>query len=81
MLLQDEDKMMNLDSDNVQIVDRLSYLGDVLIVEGGAQEAVTSTIRSVWKKVKEVSNVIRGKSIPLKVRDTLIQKLREKCFN
>ena len=31
--------------------DRFSYLGDVLGMEGGAQEAVTSRIRSAWKNV------------------------------
>ena len=38
--------------------DRFSYLGDVLGMEGGAQEAVTSRIRSTWKIFKKVSNVI-----------------------
>ena len=51
-------------------MDRLSYLGDVLRAEG-AQEAVTSMIRLAWKKFKEISNVICGKSMPLKVRGTL----------
>ena len=40
-------------------------------MEGGAQEAVTSRIRSAWNKFKEVSNVICGRSISLKVRATL----------
>ena len=52
------------------MVDRFSYLGVVISTEGGAQEAVTSRIRSAWKKFKEVSNVICGGSISLKVRGT-----------
>ena len=38
-------------------MDRFSYLGDVLSMEGGAQEAVTSRIGLVWRKFKEVLNV------------------------
>ena len=63
--------MISLEGDNIEVVDRFSYLGDVIGTEGGAQEAVTSRIRSVWKKFKEVSNVICGRSISLKVRGTL----------
>ena len=71
MLFEDEDKMMTLDGDNIEVVDRFFYLGDVISTEGGAQEAVASRIRSAWKKFKGVSNVICGRSISLKVRRTL----------
>ena len=71
VVFEDEDKMISLDGDNIEVVDRFSYLGDVISTEGGAQEAVTSRIRSAWKKFKEVSNVICGRSISLKVRGTL----------
>ena len=71
LLFEDEDKMMTLDRDNIEVVDRFPYLGDVISREGGAQEAVTSRIRSAWKKFKEVSNVTCGRSISLKVRGTL----------
>ena len=37
MLLQDEDKMMNLDGDNLEVANRFSNLGDVLSAKGGAQ--------------------------------------------
>ena len=71
VVFEDEDKMISLDGDSIEVVDRFSYLGDVISAEGGAQEAVTSRIRSAWKKFKEVSNVICGRSISLKVRGTL----------
>ena len=71
MLFEDEDKMITLDGDNIEVVDTFFYLGDVISMEGGAQEAVTSRIRSTWKKFKEVSNVICRRSISLKVRGTL----------
>ena len=70
-VFEDEDNMISLDGDNIEVVDRFSYLGDVISTEGGAQEAVTSRIRSAWKKFKEVLNVICGKSISLKIRGTL----------
>ena len=70
MLYQDEDKMINLDEDSMEVVDRFSYLGNVLDLEGGAQEAVTLKIRLAWRKFKEVLNVICGKSILLKVGGT-----------
>ena len=71
MVFEDEDKMISLDGDNIEVVDRFSYLGDGISTEGGAQKAVTSRIRSAWKKFKEVSNVICGRSMSLKVRGTL----------
>ena len=70
MVFEDEDNI-SLDGDNIEVVDRFSYLGDVISTEGSAQEAVTSRIRSAWKKFKEVSNVICGRSISLKVIGTL----------
>ena len=46
------------------------YAFIVFSTEGEDQEAITSSDRSAWKKFKEVSNVMCGKSISLKVRDT-----------
>ena len=71
MVFEDEDNMISLDGDNIEVVDRFSYLGDVISTEGGTQEPVTSRIRSALKKFKEISNVICGRSISLKVRGTL----------
>ena len=74
MVFEDEDNMISSDGDNIEVVDRFFYLDDVISTEGGAQEAVTSSIRSAWKKFKEVLNVICGRSISLKVRGTLLYK-------
>ena len=71
VLFKDEDKMIKLDGDNIEVVDRFSYLGDVISTKRGALEAVTLKIMSAWKKYKEVLNVICGRSISLKVRGTL----------
>ena len=82
MLFEDEDKMITLDGDNIEVVERFSYFGDVISIEGGAQEAVTSRIRSAWKKFEKVSNVklMCGRSKSLKVRGTLYKSC-EKCSN
>ena len=65
--------MRNLDGDKRKVVGRFSYLGDVLSMERGAQEAETSRMRSVWKKFKKVSNVICERSISSKVRGNLYE--------
>ena len=51
-------KMITGNSEAEANEDRFSYLGDVLGMEEGAQEAVTSRIRSTWKIFEKVSNVI-----------------------
>ena len=63
--------MINLDGDNIEEVDRFSYLVDVISTKRGALESVTLKIMSAWKKYKKVLNVICGRSISLKVRGTL----------
>ena len=63
--------MRNLDGDNIEVMGRFSYLGDVLSMEGEAQEAETSRMRSAWKKFKKVSNVVCERSISSKVRGNL----------
>ena len=60
VLFQDDNKMINLDGDNI---DRFFYLVDVLSTEGGAQEAVTSRIRSVWRKFRGFECYMRKKHI------------------
>jgi len=37
---------VTLDGDDLEVVDRFPYLGDVLSSAGGVQEAVTARIRS-----------------------------------
>ena len=63
--------MINLDGDNIEVVNRFSYLRYVLSAEGGAQEAVTSRIRSTWKKFRDISSAICRKSMLLKVKGIL----------
>ena len=65
--------MINLDGDNIEVVERFSYLDDVISTKGGAQETVTSRTRSALKKFE--------KGFEGYMRKKLIQKLCEKCFN
>ena len=77
VLLQDEDKMINLDGDNIKAVDRFFYRGNVLSMEGVAQEAVTSRMEKIWR---DFESYMRKKHIVESLRK-LIRKLCEKCFN
>ena len=52
VLFEDEGKMINLDGDNTEVVVRFSYHGHVLSTEGGAQEAVSSRVRSHGENLK-----------------------------
>ena len=67
------EERITLDKDDIETVDRFSYLGDVLSTEGGAQKAVTSRIRSAWKKCKYVSNILCKKNMPLKITGILFK--------
>jgi len=40
------DERVTLDGDNLEVVDRFPYHGDILSSAGGVQEAVTARIRS-----------------------------------
>ena len=60
-----------LDEDNIDIVDKFAYLGDVLSTEEGAQEAVRLRIRSSWLKFKEISSVLGNKYMSLKIKGAL----------
>ena len=37
VLFEDEDKMITLDGDNIEVVNRFFYLGDVMSTEGAPQ--------------------------------------------
>ena len=44
--------MITLDGDNIEVVDRFSYLGDVISTEGGAQEAEHQELDRHGKNLK-----------------------------
>jgi len=49
--LQMEERL-TIDGDNVEIVDKFPYLGDVLSTKGGVHEAINAWIRSAWKNLR-----------------------------
>ena len=70
-VIENLDKRISLDGDDIEIVDRFPYLGDVVSTEGGVQEAVTSRIRSAWRKFKIVSGLLCKKGLSLRVKGIL----------
>ena len=68
---------ITLDEDNIEIVDKFAYLGDVLSTEGGPQEAVRSRTRSGWMKFNEVSSVLCNKCMSVKIRGSYTKAMRE----
>ena len=48
-------------------MEKFCYLGDMISCYGGASEAVSARIGSVWKKVRELSGVlVRKQGLSLK---------------
>ena len=49
-------------------VDRFCYLGDTLNADGGCDSAITSRVRSAWKKFSEYLPILTGKGFWLKLK-------------
>ena len=75
MLDKNLNERVTLDGDDIKTVDRFSHLGDVLYLEEGIQEAVTSTIKSGLKKFKDVSCIMYKKGMSPRIK-----KILYKCF-
>jgi len=43
-------------------VDKFCYLGDMLDADGGCHSAVTTRVRSAWKKFREYLPILTGKN-------------------
>jgi len=56
---------------NLELVDKLCYLGDMLSVDGDADAAVENRIRSGWNKFRQLVPLLTNKDISLKVRGRL----------
>ena len=54
-------------------IDGMTEIVDVFSMEGGEPEAVTSRIRSGWKKYKEIFGVLCKKGISLRIKEILYQ--------
>jgi len=65
-----------LDGHDLEVVDRFSYLGDVLSSAGGVQETVSERIRTGWKKFK-ISGLLYKRGLSLKIKGTKRMKSTE----
>jgi len=53
---------------NLELVDKLCYLGDMLSVDGDADAAVETRIRTGWNKFRQLVPLLTIKDISLIVR-------------
>jgi len=56
---------------NLELVDKLCYLGDMLSVDGGADAAVETRIQIGWNKLRQLVQLLTNKDISLIVRGRL----------
>jgi len=56
---------------NLELVDKFCYLGDMLSVDGDADAAVDTRIRSGWNKFRQLVPLLTNKDISLTVRGRL----------
>jgi len=68
---EDEAKSVKLDNDVIEVVQEFRYLGDVVGSGGGVQSAVTARIRAGWRKFSEMSQVLCGRVLSLKLKGRL----------
>jgi len=69
------DERVTLDGNDLEVVDKFPYLGDVLSSAEGVQEAVTARIRPGWKKFQEISYLQCKQGLSLKMKGTIYKKL------
>jgi len=53
---------------SLEKVDKCCYLGDMLDADGGCDSAVTTRVRSAWKKFREYLPFLSGKGLLLKLK-------------
>jgi len=58
-------------NENLELVDKFCYLGDMLSVDADADAAVENRIRSGWNKFRQLVPLLTNKDISLKVRGRL----------
>ena len=67
----DDQKSVTMAGDEIEKVEKFSYLGDVLSTDGEVRWAVIGRIRAGWKKFKEVAGVLLLKGLSLKLKGLL----------
>ena len=67
----DQEEKVKLGSDEVEIVKEFCYLGDMLETEGGVEAAVAARVRVGWRKFKEISGMLCGRDVSMKIKGQL----------
>ena len=69
----EDESIMKFGEDEVEVVKQFCYLGDMLGVDGDVDRAVTSRIRAGWMKFKDLSGVLCGRVLSLKLKGRLFK--------
>ena len=66
-----QEEKVKLGNNEVEIVKEFCYLGDILETEGGVEAAVTARVRAWWRKFKEISGMLYGRDVSMKIKGQL----------
>ena len=55
-----------IDGSNLEVIPTFCYLGDMIGDNSGCFDAITSRVKSAWKKFRELLPILCNKSIPMK---------------
>ena len=67
----DDEPTVKLGEHEVEVVTEFCYLGDMLSCDGDVGRAVTTRIRAGWRKFRELSSVLCGRVLSLKLKGRL----------
>lgn len=67
----DDGKTVKLGNDEIELVQEFCYLGDVIGSSGDVQSTVIARIRAGWRKFTELSQVLCGRVLSLKMKGRL----------
>ena len=70
---EQEQIQVTCDGHQLEVLDKFCYLGDTIGARGGAEDSVTTRIRSAWGKFRELLPVLTGKSFPLLTKGKIYQ--------
>jgi len=65
---------------SLEKVDKFCYLGDMLDAGGGCDSAVTTRVRSAWKKFCEYLPILTGKGFSLKLKGKVYATCVRSCL-
>ena len=64
---------LTIENDNLDVVDKFCYLGDMISAGGGAEESILTRIRCGWKKFRELLPVLTSKGFSLLSKGSFYQ--------